>query len=152
MFIFYAPKHWSKVLVCENLLGHKPDSDSDNKHEISKKCTYSLSFCESFEDNVLQLRKTAVWRILNDLLSRLCAVHSLLKSSFNTVAIEKEKIKQILSDQEQSDQSAQINSLRKSLSQVMSCLQPLPMMPLSFYYKNIDSSLCMWNKASRNTK
>uniref|UniRef100_A0A671YAN1 Oxysterol-binding protein n=1 Tax=Sparus aurata TaxID=8175 RepID=A0A671YAN1_SPAAU len=44
-------------------------------------------------------------------------VHSLLKSAFNTVAIEKEKIKQILSDQEQSDQSAQINSLRKSLSQ-----------------------------------
>lgn len=47
-------------------------------------------------------------------------VHSLLKSSFNTVAIEKEKIKQILSDQEQSDQSAQINSLRKSLSQALS--------------------------------
>uniref|UniRef100_A0AAX7W0U7 Oxysterol-binding protein n=1 Tax=Astatotilapia calliptera TaxID=8154 RepID=A0AAX7W0U7_ASTCA len=46
-------------------------------------------------------------------------VHSLLKSAFNTVAIEKEKIKQILSDQEQPDQSAQINSLRKSLSQVM---------------------------------
>ncbi|XP_037344998.2 oxysterol-binding protein-related protein 6 isoform X2 [Pungitius pungitius] len=46
-------------------------------------------------------------------------VHSLLKSSFNTVAIEKEKIKQILSDQEQSDQSAQINSLRKSLSQAL---------------------------------
>uniref|UniRef100_A0A672I245 Oxysterol-binding protein n=1 Tax=Salarias fasciatus TaxID=181472 RepID=A0A672I245_SALFA len=45
-------------------------------------------------------------------------VHSLLKSAFNTVAIEKEKIKQILSDQEQSDQSAQINSLRKSLSQM----------------------------------
>uniref|UniRef100_A0A671YC43 Oxysterol-binding protein n=1 Tax=Sparus aurata TaxID=8175 RepID=A0A671YC43_SPAAU len=45
------------------------------------------------------------------------AIHSLLKSAFNTVAIEKEKIKQILSDQEQSDQSAQINSLRKSLSQ-----------------------------------
>ncbi|XP_056878318.1 oxysterol-binding protein-related protein 6 isoform X5 [Takifugu flavidus] len=44
-------------------------------------------------------------------------VHSLLKSAFNTVAIEKEKIKQILSDQEQSDQSSQINSLRKSLSQ-----------------------------------
>ena len=62
----------------------------------------------------------------------LCAVHSLLKSAFNTVAIEKEKIKQILSDQEQSDQSAQINSLRKSLSQVMSRLQPLHMMPSSF--------------------
>uniref|UniRef100_A0A665X7G4 Oxysterol-binding protein n=1 Tax=Echeneis naucrates TaxID=173247 RepID=A0A665X7G4_ECHNA len=44
-------------------------------------------------------------------------VHSLLKSAFNTVAIEKERIKQILSDQEQSDQSTQINSLRKSLSQ-----------------------------------
>ncbi|XP_054643538.1 oxysterol-binding protein-related protein 6 isoform X7 [Dunckerocampus dactyliophorus] len=44
-------------------------------------------------------------------------VHTLLKSAFNTVAIEKEKIKQILSDQDQSDQSAQINSLRKSLSQ-----------------------------------
>ncbi|XP_077393289.1 oxysterol-binding protein-related protein 6 isoform X2 [Festucalex cinctus] len=47
-------------------------------------------------------------------------VHSLLKSAFNTVAIEKEKIKQILSDQDQSDQSAQINSLRKSLSQAVS--------------------------------
>ncbi|XP_049450103.1 oxysterol-binding protein-related protein 6 isoform X2 [Epinephelus fuscoguttatus] len=47
-------------------------------------------------------------------------VHSLLKSAFNTVAIEKEKIRQILSDQEQSDQSAQINSLRKSLSQALS--------------------------------
>ncbi|XP_056878142.1 oxysterol-binding protein-related protein 6 isoform X3 [Takifugu flavidus] len=47
-------------------------------------------------------------------------VHSLLKSAFNTVAIEKEKIKQILSDQEQSDQSSQINSLRKSLSQALS--------------------------------
>uniref|UniRef100_A0A7N8Y048 Oxysterol-binding protein n=1 Tax=Mastacembelus armatus TaxID=205130 RepID=A0A7N8Y048_9TELE len=47
-------------------------------------------------------------------------VHSLLKSAFNTVAIEKEKIKQVLSDQEQSDHSAQINSLRKSLSQALS--------------------------------
>uniref|UniRef100_A0A8C5HLF2 Oxysterol-binding protein n=1 Tax=Gouania willdenowi TaxID=441366 RepID=A0A8C5HLF2_GOUWI len=43
--------------------------------------------------------------------------HSLLKSAFDTVAIEKEKIKQILSDQEQSEPSAQICSLRKSLSQ-----------------------------------
>lgn len=47
-------------------------------------------------------------------------VHSLLKSAFNTVAIEKEKIKQILANQEQTDQSAQINSLRKSLSQAVS--------------------------------
>lgn len=51
------------------------------------------------------------------------AVHSLLKSAFNTVAIEKEKIKQILSEQEQSDQSAQIHSLRKSLSQVKTSLK-----------------------------
>ncbi|KAM3861801.1 oxysterol-binding protein-related protein 6 isoform 2-T2 [Diretmus argenteus] len=47
-------------------------------------------------------------------------VHSLLKSAFNTVAIEKEKIKQVLSDQEQSGHSAQINTLRKSLSQALS--------------------------------
>uniref|UniRef100_A0A8C5FKS2 Oxysterol-binding protein n=1 Tax=Gadus morhua TaxID=8049 RepID=A0A8C5FKS2_GADMO len=45
-------------------------------------------------------------------------VHCLLRSAFNTVGIEKEKIKQILSDQEQSSQAAQINTLRKSLSQV----------------------------------
>ncbi|XP_056435232.1 oxysterol-binding protein-related protein 6 isoform X2 [Gadus chalcogrammus] len=44
-------------------------------------------------------------------------VHCLLRSAFNTVGIEKEKIKQILSDQEQSSQAAQINTLRKSLSQ-----------------------------------
>ncbi|XP_027878431.1 oxysterol-binding protein-related protein 6 isoform X3 [Xiphophorus couchianus] len=43
-------------------------------------------------------------------------VHSLLKSAFNTMAIEKEKIKQVLSEQEQSDQSSQIISIRKSLS------------------------------------
>uniref|UniRef100_A0A8C5AYI5 Oxysterol-binding protein n=1 Tax=Gadus morhua TaxID=8049 RepID=A0A8C5AYI5_GADMO len=48
----------------------------------------------------------------------LCPVHCLLRSAFNTVGIEKEKIKQILSDQEQSSQAAQINTLRKSLSQV----------------------------------
>lgn len=45
-------------------------------------------------------------------------VHSLLKSAFNTVAIEKEKIKQVLSEQELSSQSAQIVTLRHSLSQV----------------------------------
>uniref|UniRef100_A0AAY4EXK0 Oxysterol-binding protein n=1 Tax=Denticeps clupeoides TaxID=299321 RepID=A0AAY4EXK0_9TELE len=44
-------------------------------------------------------------------------VHALLKSAFNTVAIEKEKIKQVLSDQEQAGQSAQVITLRKSLSQ-----------------------------------
>uniref|UniRef100_A0A674E8K2 Oxysterol-binding protein n=1 Tax=Salmo trutta TaxID=8032 RepID=A0A674E8K2_SALTR len=45
-------------------------------------------------------------------------VHSLLKSAFNTVAIEKEKIKTVLSDQDQSSgQSVQLITLRKSLSQ-----------------------------------
>ncbi|XP_072300596.1 oxysterol-binding protein-related protein 6 isoform X5 [Eucyclogobius newberryi] len=47
-------------------------------------------------------------------------VHSLLKSAFNTVAIEKEKIKQILEKQEQTEQAAQITCLRKSLSQAVS--------------------------------
>lgn len=47
-------------------------------------------------------------------------VHSLLKSAFNTVAIEKEKIKQVLSEQEQTGQSNQIMTLRRSLSQAIS--------------------------------
>ncbi|XP_066544713.1 oxysterol-binding protein-related protein 6 isoform X2 [Amia ocellicauda] len=46
-------------------------------------------------------------------------VHSLLKSAFNTVAIEKEKIKQLLSEQEQSGHTAQIMTLRRSLSQAL---------------------------------
>uniref|UniRef100_A0A8C8K3S7 Oxysterol-binding protein n=1 Tax=Oncorhynchus tshawytscha TaxID=74940 RepID=A0A8C8K3S7_ONCTS len=45
-------------------------------------------------------------------------VHSMLKSAFNTVAMEKEKIKSVLSDQEQSERPAQVITLRKSLSQV----------------------------------
>uniref|UniRef100_A0A8C1U0S1 Oxysterol binding protein-like 6 n=1 Tax=Cyprinus carpio TaxID=7962 RepID=A0A8C1U0S1_CYPCA len=47
-------------------------------------------------------------------------VHSLLKSAFNTVAIEKEKIKQVLLEQEQTVQSNQIITLRRSLSQALS--------------------------------
>ncbi|XP_065149256.1 oxysterol-binding protein-related protein 6 isoform X1 [Paramisgurnus dabryanus] len=47
-------------------------------------------------------------------------VHSLLKSAFNTVAIEKEKIKQVLSEQEQTGQTSQIMTLRHSLSQALS--------------------------------
>ncbi|KAJ8416907.1 hypothetical protein AAFF_G00327850 [Aldrovandia affinis] len=46
-------------------------------------------------------------------------VHSLLKSAFNTVAIEKEKIKELLSEQEQAGQTAQVMTLRKSLSQAL---------------------------------
>ncbi|KAJ8282406.1 hypothetical protein COCON_G00049250 [Conger conger] len=46
-------------------------------------------------------------------------VHSLLKSAFNTVAIEKEKIKELLSEQEQPEQTAQIMTLRRSLSQAL---------------------------------
>uniref|UniRef100_A0A8C7MUT7 Oxysterol-binding protein n=1 Tax=Oncorhynchus kisutch TaxID=8019 RepID=A0A8C7MUT7_ONCKI len=47
-------------------------------------------------------------------------VHSMLKSAFNTVAMEKEKIKSVLSDQEQSERPAQVITLRKSLSQALS--------------------------------
>ncbi|XP_055727478.1 oxysterol-binding protein-related protein 6-like isoform X1 [Salvelinus fontinalis] len=47
-------------------------------------------------------------------------VHSMLKSAFTTVAMEKEKIKSVLSDQEQSERSAQVITLRKSLSQALS--------------------------------
>ncbi|XP_064832988.1 oxysterol-binding protein-related protein 6-like [Oncorhynchus masou masou] len=47
-------------------------------------------------------------------------VHSMLKSAFNTVAMEKEKIKSVLSDQEQSEWPAQVITLRKSLSQALS--------------------------------
>eukprot|EP00063_Salmo_salar_P046250 XP_014021085.1 PREDICTED: oxysterol-binding protein-related protein 6-like isoform X3 [Salmo salar] len=47
-------------------------------------------------------------------------VHSMLKSAFNTVAMEKEKIKSVFSDQEQSERSAQVITLRKSLSQALS--------------------------------
>lgn len=89
-------------------------------------CAYNK---QCAEDNVFHSRIVTEERYsVNDtnlFLSCLGPVHSLLKSSFNTVAIEKEKIKQILSDQEQSDQSVQINSLRKSLSQVMTRFNPI---------------------------
>ncbi|XP_056610293.1 oxysterol-binding protein-related protein 6 isoform X3 [Triplophysa dalaica] len=47
-------------------------------------------------------------------------VHSLLKSAFNTVAIEKEKIKQVLLEQEQTGQPSHVMTLRRSLSQALS--------------------------------
>ncbi|XP_033859846.2 oxysterol-binding protein-related protein 6-like isoform X2 [Acipenser ruthenus] len=46
-------------------------------------------------------------------------VHSLLKSAFNTVAIEKEKIKQLISEQELVGHTAQIMTLKRSLSQAL---------------------------------
>ncbi|XP_028662063.2 oxysterol-binding protein-related protein 6 [Erpetoichthys calabaricus] len=46
-------------------------------------------------------------------------VHSFLRSAFNTVAIEKEKIKQLLLEQEQAGSSNQLASLRRSLSQAL---------------------------------
>ncbi|XP_064185880.1 oxysterol-binding protein-related protein 6 [Anguilla rostrata] len=46
-------------------------------------------------------------------------VHSLLKSAFNTVAIEKEKIKELLSEQDQPEQAGQVMTLRRSLSQAL---------------------------------
>ncbi|KAJ8255878.1 hypothetical protein COCON_G00197420 [Conger conger] len=47
-------------------------------------------------------------------------VHSLLRSAFNTVAIEKEKLSQLLTEQEQAGQAAHILALRRSLSQALS--------------------------------
>lgn len=46
-------------------------------------------------------------------------VHSLLKSAFNSIAIEKEKLKQMVSEQDHSKgHSTQMARLRQSLSQV----------------------------------
>ncbi|XP_014104882.1 PREDICTED: oxysterol-binding protein-related protein 6 isoform X2 [Pseudopodoces humilis] len=44
-------------------------------------------------------------------------VHSLLKSAFNSIAIEKEKLKQIVSEHDLTGHNAQIAHLRQSLSQ-----------------------------------
>uniref|UniRef100_A0A8C3KKR6 Oxysterol-binding protein n=1 Tax=Calidris pygmaea TaxID=425635 RepID=A0A8C3KKR6_9CHAR len=44
-------------------------------------------------------------------------VHSLLKSAFNSIAIEKEKLKQIVAEQDLTGHNAQIAHLRQSLSQ-----------------------------------
>ncbi|KAM4698575.1 oxysterol-binding protein-related protein 6 isoform 3-T3 [Rhinophrynus dorsalis] len=44
-------------------------------------------------------------------------VHSLLKSAYNTIAIEKEKMKQMVSEQDYSSHNTQIARLRQSLSQ-----------------------------------
>ncbi|XP_059583230.1 oxysterol-binding protein-related protein 6 isoform X2 [Alligator mississippiensis] len=46
-------------------------------------------------------------------------VHSLLKSAFNSIAIEKEKLKQIVSEQDVTGHNAQIAHLRQSLSQAL---------------------------------
>ncbi|KAM5152363.1 oxysterol-binding protein-related protein 6 isoform 4-T4 [Mantella aurantiaca] len=45
-------------------------------------------------------------------------VHSLLKSAYNTIAIEKEKMKQMVSDQDYSSHNTQLARLRQSLSQL----------------------------------
>ncbi|XP_067843722.1 oxysterol-binding protein-related protein 6 isoform X1 [Heptranchias perlo] len=46
-------------------------------------------------------------------------VHCILKSAFNTVAIEREKLKQIVLEQEHSGHNAQIFTLRRTLSQAL---------------------------------
>ncbi|XP_004701512.1 oxysterol-binding protein-related protein 6 isoform X10 [Echinops telfairi] len=46
-------------------------------------------------------------------------VHSLLKSAFNSIAIEKEKLKQVVAEQEHNTGSAQLARLRQSLSQAL---------------------------------
>lgn len=45
-------------------------------------------------------------------------VHSLLKSAFNSIAIEKEKLKQMVSEQDFTGHNTQLTRLRQSLSQV----------------------------------
>ncbi|XP_042716614.1 oxysterol-binding protein-related protein 6 isoform X5 [Chrysemys picta bellii] len=46
-------------------------------------------------------------------------VHSLLKSAFNSIAIEKEKLKQMVSEQDIACHNSQITRLRQSLSQAL---------------------------------
>ncbi|XP_069472212.1 oxysterol-binding protein-related protein 6 isoform X2 [Ambystoma mexicanum] len=46
-------------------------------------------------------------------------VHCLLKSTFNTIAIEKEKLKQMVGEQDYSGQGLQVVRLRQSLSQAL---------------------------------
>ncbi|XP_048341368.1 oxysterol-binding protein-related protein 6 isoform X2 [Sphaerodactylus townsendi] len=46
-------------------------------------------------------------------------VHSLLKSAFNSIAIEKEKLKQMVSEQEFTGPNMQLSRLRQSLSQAL---------------------------------
>ncbi|XP_074974083.1 oxysterol-binding protein-related protein 6 isoform X3 [Caretta caretta] len=46
-------------------------------------------------------------------------VHSLLKSAFNSIAIEKEKLKQMVSEQDVAGHNSQITRLRQSLSQAL---------------------------------
>ncbi|KAH0621532.1 hypothetical protein JD844_022922 [Phrynosoma platyrhinos] len=46
-------------------------------------------------------------------------VHSLLKSAFNSIAIEKEKLKQMVSEHDFTGHSTQISRLRQSLSQAL---------------------------------
>ncbi|XP_056610298.1 oxysterol-binding protein-related protein 6 isoform X6 [Triplophysa dalaica] len=72
-------------------------------------------------------------------------VHSLLKSAFNTVAIEKEKIKQVLLEQEQTGQPSHVMTLRRSLSQAG---EPLHVgVPLSQQVSN-ESRLSMSESVS----
>lgn len=52
------------------------------------------------------------------LLSTPHPVHSLLKSAFNSIAIEKEKLKQMVSEQEHNKGQKQMARLRQSLAQV----------------------------------
>ncbi|XP_077175712.1 oxysterol-binding protein-related protein 6 isoform X7 [Paroedura picta] len=46
-------------------------------------------------------------------------VHSLLKSAFNSIAIEKEKLKQMVSEQDFTGHNTQLTRLRQSLSQAL---------------------------------
>lgn len=125
--------HSSNPNLCAELVDYQPPVsrllDSVEYAEYaSDYIKLQEEFCTIAQKGLLR-RQQAWVAVLGDIKVSLVkmffcffSVHSLLKSAFNTVAIEKEKIKQILANQEQSDPSAQINSLRKSLSQVTNSL------------------------------
>ncbi|XP_067405268.1 oxysterol-binding protein-related protein 6 isoform X4 [Emydura macquarii macquarii] len=72
-------------------------------------------------------------------------VHSLLKSAFNSIAIEKEKLKQMVSEQDVTGNNAQIACLRQSLSQTGEQIHVN--LPLSQQVSN-DSRLSMSESVS----
>ncbi|XP_036713602.1 oxysterol-binding protein-related protein 6 isoform X8 [Balaenoptera musculus] len=64
--------------------------------------------------------KVAAWLQDSEEMDRCAEVHSLLKSAFNSIAIEKEKLKQMVSEQDHNKgHSTQMARLRQSLSQAL---------------------------------
>lgn len=80
----------------------------------------SLTLCLCCWSVVIDVNVISVAKKTPVLFFSFCLVHSLLKSAFNSIAIEKEKLKQIVSEQDLTGHNAQIAHLRQSLSQVCS--------------------------------